>query len=78
MRGWNDPAHSQDCDCEDCRPRFSDRGKVDAWRLHELLEAGYGFIDARLIATSKADLHEACELVSVRGCPPATAAKIIL
>ena len=76
-RGWNDPSHHSDCCCEDCRS-YREPEKVDEWRLQVLLEAGYEVPWAELIAISEADLHEAVELVTVKGCPPATAAKIIL
>lgn len=74
--GWHDPRHGLDCACEDCLPVA--RPEIAAWRERELLEAGYSLVDADLIANSRADLHEAVELVTVKGCPPATAAKIIL
>ena len=75
--GWHDPRHEPACCCEDCHPVHL-RGDVERWRTRELVEAGYLEGDAEKIASSRADLHEAVELVTVKGCPPATAAKIIL
>ena len=47
-----------------------ERGKVESWRLHVLMEAGYPLPLAERIAQSDADLHEAVELVGPRGCLP--------
>ena len=55
-----------------------ERGKVESWRLHVLIEAGYPLPLAERIAQSGADLHEAVELVDRRGCEPALAAEILL
>ena len=55
----------------------SERAKVESWRLHVLIEAGYPLIVAEQLAGSEADLHRAVELVT-RGCEPETAAKILL
>ena len=51
--------------------------KVESWRLHILLEAGYPVHLAERIAGSEVDLHTAVELVR-RGCQPTTAAEILL
>jgi hypothetical protein len=51
--------------------------KVESWRLHVLMEAGYPLPLAEQIAHSNADLHHAVELLS-RGCEPETAAEILL
>jgi hypothetical protein len=51
--------------------------KVESWRLHILLEAGYPVHLAERLAGSEVDLHTAVELVS-RGCEPTTAAEILL
>jgi hypothetical protein len=51
--------------------------EVESWRLTVLLDAGYPPELAELIAESKADLHAAVDLLE-RGCPPATAARILL
>jgi hypothetical protein len=51
--------------------------KVESWRLHILLEAGYPVHLAERIAGSEVDLHTAVELVR-RGCQPSTAAEILL
>jgi hypothetical protein len=55
-----------------------ERGKVESWRLHVLMEAGYPLPLAERLAQSSADLHLAVELVGRRGCAPETAADILL
>jgi hypothetical protein len=55
----------------------SERSKVEGWRLHVLMEAGYPISLAERIAASEADLHRAVELVQ-SGCTPETAAEILL
>lgn len=55
----------------------SEPAKVESWRLHVLLEAGYPVHLAERLAASEADLHHAVELLR-RGCEPATAAAILL
>ena len=52
-------------------PNGSDQTKVESWRLHVLMEAGYP------LAGSEADLHRAVELVG-QGCAPETAVEILL
>jgi hypothetical protein len=51
--------------------------KVESWRLHVLMEAGFPLPLAEKLAQSEADLHRAVELVS-GGCDHETAAKILL
>ena len=51
--------------------------RVESWRLHVLLEAGYPVHLAERIAGSEVDLHYAVELVS-RGCDHVTATEILL
>ena len=51
--------------------------KVESWRLHVLIEAGYPLPLAEKLAHSDADLHLAVELVHV-GCQPELAAQILL
>jgi hypothetical protein len=51
--------------------------KVESWRLHVLLEAGYPVPLAERLAGSEVDLHAAVALVE-RGCDPTTAAEILL
>jgi hypothetical protein len=51
--------------------------KVESWRLHILLQAGYSVALAERIAGSEVDLHDAVELLR-RGCEPTTAAEILL
>jgi hypothetical protein len=55
----------------------SEREKVESWRLHVLIEAGYPLSLAEKIAHSEADLHHAVELV-LAGCTHQTAAEILL
>jgi hypothetical protein len=56
---------------------ISERSKVESWRLHVLIEAGYPLPLAERLAASEADLHLAVELVG-NGCAHATAAEILL
>jgi hypothetical protein len=58
-------------------PRHDERAKVQGWRLHVLVEAGYPVDVAEQLAESEADLHEAVELVD-SGCSPDVAARILL
>ncbi|HEY3050358.1 MAG TPA: hypothetical protein VGJ40_01415 [Gaiellaceae bacterium] len=55
----------------------NERAKVEGWRLHVLIEAGYPLPLAERLAHSEADLHTAVELVR-QGCEPKTAAEILL
>ena len=55
----------------------NERAKVQSWRLHVLIEAGYPLPLAEKLADSEADLHRAVELVT-QGCEPQTAAEILL
>jgi hypothetical protein len=55
----------------------SERAKVESWRLHVLLEAGYPLPLAERIAVSDVDLHRAVDLLEI-GCSPDTAAEILL
>ena len=56
---------------------ISERAKVESWRLHVLIEAGYPLVLAERIAGSPADLHHAVQLLH-QGCSPETAAEILL
>ena len=58
-------------------PFIDERSKVESWRLHILIEAGYPLPLAERLAGSEADLHRAVELVT-QGCEPQTAAEILL
>jgi len=62
---------------EIAEPEVSERSKVESWRLHVLIEAGYPLGIAERLAASEADLHLAVELVT-NGCAHATAAEILL
>jgi hypothetical protein len=55
----------------------NERAKVESWRLHVLIEAGYPLTLAERLAASEADLHLAVELVT-NGCAHETAAEILL
>ena len=57
--------------------RQSDREKVESWRLHVLIEAGFPLPLAERLAASEADLHTCVELVG-QGCDPIVAAEILL
>jgi hypothetical protein len=59
-------------------PETSESSKVESWRLHVLIEAGYPLSLAERLAASEADLHLAVELVRSRGCAHETAAEILL
>lgn len=59
-------------------PQTSETSKVESWRLHVLIEAGYPLSLAERLACSDADLHLAVELVRSRGCAHETAAEILL
>lgn len=59
-------------------PGYDERAKVESWRLHVLIEAGYPLPLAERIAQSDADLHGAVALVTQRGCSPEVAAQILL
>jgi hypothetical protein len=62
---------------ETAEPESNERSKVESWRLHVLIEAGYPLPLAERLAGSEADLHTAVELVR-QGCEPKTAAEILL
>src|SRR5215218_9625879 len=51
----------------------NERAKVESWRLHVLMEAGYPIALAERLAASEADLHRAVKLVE-QGCSHETAA----
>jgi hypothetical protein len=55
----------------------SERQKVESWRLHVLIEAGFPLSLAEKLAHSEADLHRAVDLVN-QGCVPKLAAEILL
>ena len=59
-------------------PMRDEQAKVESWRLHVLMEAGYPLPLAERVAQSSADLHEAVTLVAERGCRPELAAEILL
>ena len=55
-----------------------EQDKVEAWRLHVLIEAGYPLsIAERLAEDVQVDLHRAVELLGA-GCRPGVAALILL
>lgn len=55
----------------------NERAKVESWRLHVLIEAGYPLPLAERLAVSEADLHQAVSLVK-SGCNHTVAAEILL
>jgi hypothetical protein len=55
----------------------TERSKVESWRLHVLIQAGYPLPLAEKLAGSDADLHRAVELVD-NGCGHEVAAAILL
>lgn len=58
-------------------PPIDEQSKVESWRLHVLIEAGYPLPLAERLAVSEADLHAATDIVG-RGCAHETAAEILL
>ncbi|HST25138.1 MAG TPA: hypothetical protein VLJ76_04030 [Gaiellaceae bacterium] len=56
---------------------FDERVKVETWRLHVLMEAGFPVPLAERIAHSNADLHQTVSLVR-SGCTPELAAEIVI
>jgi hypothetical protein len=54
-----------------------EQAKVESWRLHVLMEAGFPLPLAEKIAHSPADLHHAVDLLR-QGCSPETAAEILI
>jgi hypothetical protein len=62
---------------EVAEPEIDERSKVESWRLHVLIEAGYPLPIAERLAASEADLHVAVEILG-QGCTHATAAEILL
>jgi hypothetical protein len=58
-------------------PAQTERSKVESWRLHVLIEAGYPLPLAERLAGSEADLHIAVDLVRA-GCAANVAAEILL
>jgi hypothetical protein len=55
----------------------SELEKVESWRLHVLIEAGYPLPLAERLAHSEADLHRAVELIQ-SGCTFETATEILI
>ena len=55
----------------------NERSKVEGWRLHVLVEAGYPLELAERLAGTEVDLHEAVDLVK-GGCSPDIATRILL
>ena len=57
--------------------REGEQAKVESWRLHVLIEAGFPLSLAERLAASEADLHTCVDLMR-QGCSPETAAEILL
>ena len=63
---------------ETIEPDRGESSKVESWRLHVLMEAGYPLpLAERLAANEMVDLHRAVEMIA-SGCTPETAAEILL
>ena len=72
------PGHSEMTEItETTGERQDEQAKVESWRLHVLIEAGFTLPLAERLAASEADLHTCVDLVR-QGCTPATAAEILL
>lgn len=54
-----------------------EQAKVESWRLHVLMGAGYPLPFAEKIAHSSADLHHAVDLID-SGCDPEIATAILI
>jgi len=57
--------------------REDEQSKVESWRLHVLIMAGFPLPLAERLAASEADLHTCVQLVN-ECCNPVTAAEILL
>jgi len=57
--------------------RSDEQAKVEGWRLHVLVEAGYPSEFAQRLAASEVDLHEAVGLLE-SGCSADIATRILL
>ena len=62
---------------ETIEPDRGESSKVESWRLHVLIEAGYPLPLAERLAHSEADLHRAVELIRA-GCAFETATEILV
>ncbi len=57
--------------------REDEQAKVESWRLHVLIEAGFPLPLAERLAGSDADLHTCVDLMR-QGCTPTVVAEILL
>ena len=57
---------------------YDERVKVETWRLHVLMEAGYPVPLAERVAHSNADLHQGGRARARAGCAPDLAAEILI
>lgn len=58
--------------------RQTERDRLEAWRLEQLLDAGYEPFRAELLASrDDVDLHQAVDLIRA-GCPQRVALRILL
>lgn len=58
--------------------RQTEHDRLEAWRLEQLIRAGYNLHRAeQLAADPTVDLHEAIDLLAA-GCPERTALRILL
>jgi hypothetical protein len=73
-----DPAHLEAMATIEQRPEIEQTSEVFDWRFEQLQRAGYPTSEAWLIAAAKdVDLRFAVRLLS-EGCPPQTAARILV
>ena len=72
----NPPAHMAEI-TETYVERGNEQAKVESWRLHVLIEAGFPLPLAERLAASEADLHTCVDLLR-QGCTPVTAAEILI
>jgi len=50
---------------------------VEHWRFTQLVEAGWGEVNARMLAASPVDLHQACDILK-NGCSYEQALEILV
>ena len=55
---------------ETAEPESNERSKVESWRLHVLIEAGYPLPLAERLAGSEADLHRALKVYAAQSGEP--------
>jgi hypothetical protein len=58
-------------------PARDEAEQLYVFRLRWALELGYGVPEAERIAAARFDMHELAELIEERGCPLASAHRIL-